>query len=259
LLVAAYNGHKDVVELLLNVSAEVNAKNAEEDTSLHAAAIKGNAEIAELLLANKAEVNARDKRGWTPLHLAAGNDHVQVVELLLAHKADAEAKSNDGLTPLQVAQSNGREKAVDALSPVVMVEPDTLREIRALGSDLVFYTAKDKPITRLSELTDLDTQLGVLEFSARMLRLRQLLSGRAASPGQEAQAGGVTTRALGETSMSGGGVMLKGIGEDGFGDLFYRHPRLRLFVTPKGAGGESPIEKTGGGLRVRLVAIGGHE
>jgi len=63
----------------------------------------GRLEVARLLLEHSADVNARDDDGWTPLHFAAYNDHVDVAELLLRHGADAGARDNEGLTPLDVA------------------------------------------------------------------------------------------------------------------------------------------------------------
>ena len=95
---ATFNGHKDVVELLLAHGAEINAANNKYGaTPLHLAAQEGYKGVAELLLARGAEVNAKDKDGETPLYIAAKKnrsidlnrellaDHGGVVELLLRH------------------------------------------------------------------------------------------------------------------------------------------------------------------------------
>ena len=146
---AAIDGHKDVVELLLANKAEVNAKdnvgldafalcgggwatrtwrnccwptrpmsmprNNDGVTPLHLAALNGHKDVAELLLANKAEVNAKDNHGETPLHLAAVNGHKDVAELLLANKADVNAKVNDGSTPLHYAVTKGHGDVAELL------------------------------------------------------------------------------------------------------------------------------------------------
>ena len=66
-------------------------------TPLHAAAYNGYKDVAELLLANKADVNAKDSDGMTPLHMAASNGHKDVAELLLANKAEVNARTNSGM------------------------------------------------------------------------------------------------------------------------------------------------------------------
>jgi HEAT repeat protein len=153
----------------------------------------------------------------------------------------------------------------------VLVDSKTLAFINSLGPDLAFYTSKERPLLRLSDIKNPDAEFGVLEFSPRMMKLRQLLSagsvaGTSSSPnasGDQSFAGtgiqftgGASVQPLGNTYMRSGDVILAGIGEDAFGTLFQRHPLLKLFVAPRGSGGASPIESTGGGIRVRFVDSG---
>ncbi len=101
---AAANGHKDVVELLLASKAEANAKDNAGVTPLYLAACEGHKDVAELLVASKADVNANDNDSSTPLHCAAIMGRKDVVELLLANKAEVNAKTScTGETPLQYA------------------------------------------------------------------------------------------------------------------------------------------------------------
>ena len=97
---ATDRGHKEVVELLIATSADVNAKNQWGRTPLHQAVVRGHKEIVELLLANGADVNAKNDRGWTPLHLAVSGGHKEIAELLVANAADVNAKDDDNDTPL---------------------------------------------------------------------------------------------------------------------------------------------------------------
>ncbi len=84
-MLAASEGHQDVVELLLSNRAKVDAEDEYSYTPLHWVAIKGHSDMAGLLLANNAGVNAIAKDGETPLHEAATAGHKDVAELLLAH------------------------------------------------------------------------------------------------------------------------------------------------------------------------------
>ncbi|KAJ3100481.1 hypothetical protein HDU96_010310 [Phlyctochytrium bullatum] len=72
-------------------------------------------DLMKLLLENDAEVDARDDDYFTPLHRAAKEGKVDALKLLLAHGADIEAYAEDGATPLQVAGEEGRCDSIRAL------------------------------------------------------------------------------------------------------------------------------------------------
>ena len=67
---AAWFGHIDVMRILIDKGADVNAKNKNGATALILAADKGNAEIVSFLIDKGADVNAKDGNG-TALMLAA--------------------------------------------------------------------------------------------------------------------------------------------------------------------------------------------
>ena len=56
------------------------------------AARAGNAEAAKLLIAAGADVNTRNKQGITPLHAAAAFASLEVVRILIAAGADVDAE-----------------------------------------------------------------------------------------------------------------------------------------------------------------------
>jgi ankyrin repeat protein len=62
------------------------------ETALHLAAGEGHLEIVKLLLEHGADVNAKTAYE-TALHLAAGEGHLEIVKLLLEHGADVNAKT----------------------------------------------------------------------------------------------------------------------------------------------------------------------
>ena len=63
---AALFGHTEIVALLLEVGAAVNARNRDGGTPLHGAAFLGQYETAKLLLENGADINIKNWEGSTP-------------------------------------------------------------------------------------------------------------------------------------------------------------------------------------------------
>jgi len=115
---AAAYGHVEVVKLLLDNNADVNASRTNDGTtSLYIAAYNGRTEVVKLLLDNNADVNAsRTDDGTTPLYIAAQYGHTEVVNLLLDNNADVNARrTNDGDTPLYIAAYSGRTEVVKLL------------------------------------------------------------------------------------------------------------------------------------------------
>ena len=77
--------------LLLENGADVNVRDAVDDTKLHDASLTNNAELVALLLEAGANVVLRGWNGNTPLHHAAIHGGVESVLLLLNAGADANA------------------------------------------------------------------------------------------------------------------------------------------------------------------------
>ena len=94
-----------VVRVLARGGANVNAQeNLKHCTPLHMAARRGNVAIAEALLDCGADVEARDKLGDTPLHRAIKCGKTEMVAFLLSRGANVHTEGKRGLTPWQVAR-----------------------------------------------------------------------------------------------------------------------------------------------------------
>jgi len=114
LMLASFYGNIPVVKLLLSREVEVNRPGW---TALHYAAINGSSEIVKLLLDASAYVDAEspdDK--MTPVMLAAMRGRVAAVEVLRDHGADLTLKNKDGLTAMDLARRYGQEGVIDALN-----------------------------------------------------------------------------------------------------------------------------------------------
>jgi len=81
-------------------------------TSLHTAAQEGSADVVELLIDLGADMNAPDNDGWTPLHHASQNRQVDVVRILLTRGADMNVKSSTERTSLHYAAWRGKAETV---------------------------------------------------------------------------------------------------------------------------------------------------
>jgi len=106
---AAFFGHRDVVEFLLahGADARVAARNGQRVTALHGGVARRDVEIVRMLLEKGADANARQERGFVPLHDAAANGNDTLVQLLVKHGAHVDARSEDGKTPADLAAERG--------------------------------------------------------------------------------------------------------------------------------------------------------
>ena len=114
--VAVLKGHKETAELLIQHSAEVNAKDNDGETPLHDAALKGQTETAELLIDKGADLYAQNDEEKTPLDFARKEGHQDVVEILewcIEHPLGWDAKGGDftEVDSFALKQDNPESKA----------------------------------------------------------------------------------------------------------------------------------------------------
>ncbi|VDN95444.1 unnamed protein product, partial [Brugia pahangi] len=117
LTLAAYKGHYDVVQYLLEKGA--NKHKEELHTALMEASMDGHYEVAKLLLDNGAPVNLASDSFESPLTLAACGGHPDLVcdfvRLLLERGAIVEEVNDEGYTPLMEASREGHLEVVRLL------------------------------------------------------------------------------------------------------------------------------------------------
>ena len=81
--------------------------------------IENTKELAELLLEYDADVDARDIEGWTPLHAACATGNLQMINVLAEHDASLTSTNNDDCMPIDVAADSDirhvmKQKMIDA-------------------------------------------------------------------------------------------------------------------------------------------------
>jgi ankyrin repeat protein len=92
LLVVAEKGHKQIVKLLLDKGANVNAQSGYYGNTLQAASKGGHEAVVQLLLDKGAEVNAQGGVYSNALQAASKGGHEAVAQLLLNKGADVDAQ-----------------------------------------------------------------------------------------------------------------------------------------------------------------------
>jgi serine/threonine-protein phosphatase 6 regulatory ankyrin repeat subunit B len=113
---AAHAGHSDMVELLLDRGADIDAKDGYHMSALIQAAAEKHRDVVELLLKKRASTEGQDKaNGMTALMWAVANEgSKEIVEMLLEHGADFEVEDNEGETALMQAE-HGEDEIADLL------------------------------------------------------------------------------------------------------------------------------------------------
>ncbi len=119
---ASYGGHRDVVQYLLEKGADMNATNEQMNlTALDFAFLKElqarKLNVAPLLIERgaKFDVNKRNRFGYTPLDMAIVFDYPEAVKYLIGLGADINTLRQDGNTPLINAIKRGRPEIAKLL------------------------------------------------------------------------------------------------------------------------------------------------
>ena len=86
---ASENGHKEMVDLLLQEGADIHALDHWDYSALHRASENGHASVARTLLRQGSDIHQTDKWGNTCLHRSSQNGHTSTVELLLRNGANS--------------------------------------------------------------------------------------------------------------------------------------------------------------------------
>jgi len=120
----AMNAKPEVVSLLLNRGANIEAADKMGRRAIGFAAAMGADETIELLQKRGADLKAASKDGWQPLHIAAGCGKATAVTSLLKAGANPHALDESGFTPLARAVVQGHVEVVKELLKPLQAESD---------------------------------------------------------------------------------------------------------------------------------------
>lgn len=118
-MLASEFGKPEVVEVILSFyeKLDMDVKNEYEYTAVILAAENGHKECVDLLIGNGADLDLSNKFGKTAVVMAAENGHYEIVKSLCAsERSDLNQTSKRGVSALMLAAVKGHENIVRCLT-----------------------------------------------------------------------------------------------------------------------------------------------
>ncbi|XP_014811587.1 PREDICTED: protein phosphatase 1 regulatory subunit 16A [Calidris pugnax] len=100
-------------------------------TALHQCCIDDFGDVVTILLDGGADVNARDSELWTPLHAAATCGHLLLVQLLIQRGADLLAVNSDGNMPYDLCEDEVTLDCIETAMAEQGITQEKIEEARA--------------------------------------------------------------------------------------------------------------------------------
>ena len=114
LMIAAWTGNLELMQLFLERGADIHLVNPYDEQALQLAAWRGHLDAVRLLIARGAAVNREGNR-WGALHYAVFAGHGEIARLLIEKGADVNARTPNGSTALMLAAREGQAELARAL------------------------------------------------------------------------------------------------------------------------------------------------
>ncbi|XP_041355788.1 tyrosine-protein kinase HTK16-like [Gigantopelta aegis] len=112
--IAAFYGFDDVIDVLLDYSADVKLLDTNGHTALHRACVNNHPGSVAILM-SKGHSNAQERcphNGWVPMHEAAMKGYINCIKMLVKFNAASFPRSKNNETPWDLAEKYGRRDCV---------------------------------------------------------------------------------------------------------------------------------------------------
>jgi ankyrin repeat protein len=110
--IASLCNQVEIVRFLLERGADLNSRNANDDTAFHFAARSGNVDIMKLLIDKGISANLTNTPANTPLQLSPASSNLVATRVFVKIEAALNKTNKSGLSPLMMAAYNGKLEAV---------------------------------------------------------------------------------------------------------------------------------------------------
>ncbi|XP_015907242.1 protein phosphatase 1 regulatory subunit 16A [Parasteatoda tepidariorum] len=132
LLEAAARNDVEEVRRLLMLGVSPDSTNEDGLTALHQCCIDDSEAMMKLLLEFGANVNAKDSEQWTPLHAAATCGHIHLVRYLISKGADLLAVNADGNMPYDICEDETTLDYIESEMAKKGITQEMIDETRAI-------------------------------------------------------------------------------------------------------------------------------
>ncbi|CAF2349355.1 unnamed protein product [Rotaria sp. Silwood2] len=162
---AASYHHTRIVDLLLNkYKAIVDLSTFDGSTSLHVACERGFTDIVQLLINSQANINAKMNDGTTAIMLACQNGHLSLVQMLMSTgKCNVSMQRLDGVTPLFLIVQYGQEKIFDYFIDNINNIEDAIDLAREDGATPLFKACQKGYDSLVNKLLKFKPNVGLLK------------------------------------------------------------------------------------------------
>uniref|UniRef100_A0A182P5T6 Histone-lysine N-methyltransferase n=1 Tax=Anopheles epiroticus TaxID=199890 RepID=A0A182P5T6_9DIPT len=134
---AAENGHKQTVEQLVSIGADVNVCDRLNNTSLHWASLSGCSDTLYRLMTKDCNPNLQNSNGETPLHIACRQGHAEICVVLLAMGASLNVRNTSNELPQDIIADPNSECANIIAANVKMRNlSNNLKETHIICNDI---------------------------------------------------------------------------------------------------------------------------
>jgi len=131
--------HRDVVTILMQHGANPNLRDEHGDTPLHVAVILNrSAEAVQALLNGGSDVHIRNIQGKTPLYIAVQERRNSLIPIFISYGAEVFAADNSGTTPFDLASgSNDNTFAM-------LITEETVNQRDSEGNTMLHITVRNR-------------------------------------------------------------------------------------------------------------------